>query len=237
MKTYFYLLIVLMFTCIACDDDSSLPTIKPLDEGTWTDPDTQEEYGWVRIGNQQWMTSNLKAGTPYYAIEYDLDKWEIYSTDISETEEGTEEERLDYKKFGNLYEWDRACEVCAALKDGWRLPSDEDWQELERAIGMSIDESASEGWRGDGVADLMCQGKEGSGLNLLIAGNASLTPFMARLAVQFVYEKGFYWSPTQDSNGKVYYRKLDCNLSTVFRTSIDPLTVPMMRVRCVRDVQ
>lgn len=237
MKAHFYLLLALLFTCAACDNDDSLPMIKPLAEGTWTDPDSQEKYGWVRIGNQEWMTSNLKAGTPYYAIEYDLDKWEIYSCDISETEEGTEEERRDYEKFGNLYEWDRAVKVCKSLKDGWRLPSDADWQELEQSLGMSAKEAANDGWRGDGVADLMRQGKEGSGLNLQIAGNASLTAFMRRLAVQFVHEKGFYWTSTKNAENKVYYRKLDCNLSTVFRTSVDSLTIPMMRVRCVRDVQ
>ena len=41
----------------------------------------------------------------------------------------------DYKKYGNLYTWEEALEVCP---EGWRLPTDEDWQNLEVTFSPSF---------------------------------------------------------------------------------------------------
>ena len=60
--------------------------------------------------------------------------------------------------------------VRANLKDGWRLPTDEDWQKLEMAFGMSEHEVKKTGWRGKGVVELLHQGDDGSCFNLQMAG-------------------------------------------------------------------
>ncbi|MGC9355601.1 MAG: fibrobacter succinogenes major paralogous domain-containing protein, partial [Mariniphaga sp.] len=44
-----------------------------------------------------------------------------------------------------LYNWEKAMELCP---EGWRLPSDEDWMELERFLGMKNEELMFEGERG-----------------------------------------------------------------------------------------
>lgn len=236
MKNIYILLLLLMLGA-ACNDES-LPVVVPENTGTWTDPATGEVYGWVRIGDQEWMTSNLKAGIPYFSATYELDKYgEWLGTSFSGTEEGTPEEQQDFERYGNLYEWETACEVCQNLGDGWRLPSDEDWQKLEIALGMSAGEAADAGWRGEGVADLLRQGDGGTGLGLQNSGNASFAGRPYSMKVRFTKEKGFFWTSTEDETGKVYYRKLHYNSSEVFRASTSPLSVPMMRIRCVRDVQ
>ena len=56
-----------------------------------------------------------------------------------------------YDRFGCLYRLDQAFE---AVPEGWRLPTDEDWQKLERHFGMSADEAAGLDWRGN-VGGLM----------------------------------------------------------------------------------
>ncbi|MFR3331334.1 MAG: hypothetical protein ACLTSL_14500 [Odoribacter splanchnicus] len=68
---YLYIILLTLLIVAACDDNS-LPEVKPLDAGTWIDPDNGIAYNWVRIGEQEWMTSNLRAGTPYYDASYDL---------------------------------------------------------------------------------------------------------------------------------------------------------------------
>ena len=54
----------------SCNDDDSLPTILPSERGTFTDERDGKIYGWVRIGDLDWMTENLNYGTPYYEKEY-----------------------------------------------------------------------------------------------------------------------------------------------------------------------
>ena len=232
---HLYILLAISLLGFACSDDD-LPVVLPESTGEWTDLATGEVYNYVRIGNQEWMTSNLKAGIPYFAAEYDLNKYgDWLGTYFSGTEEGTPAEQQDFARYGNLYEWETACEVCESLGDGWRLPTDEDWQQLEIALGMSAGEAADEGWRGEGVADLLRQGEGGTGLGLQLSGNASFHGRPYSMGVRFVKEKGFFWTSTQDEDGRVYYRKLHYNSSEVYRMSTDPLSVPMMRVRCVRD--
>ena len=231
---YLYIVLLALLVVTACDDNS-LPEVKPLDAGTWIDPDNGIAYNWVRIGEQEWMTSNLRAGIPYYDASYDLSQYgsNLY-LDFSSSKE---KEKQDMEENGNLYEWGTACKVCANLKDGWRLPTDEDWKKLEIALGMSVGEANTLGWRGDGVATLMQQqDNDGSGLNFIMSG-CWIVGDSHYMRIRYVQEKGFYWTASRDNDGRVFYRKFHYNSSEVYRNTTDTLTVPAMRVRCVRDVK
>lgn len=72
------------------------------------------------------------------------------------------------KEFGYLYSYEAAM---AAVPKGWRLPTDEDWQELERTLGMSGKEiSLMNQWRGNGQGDLLKSGESGIGFDALMCG-------------------------------------------------------------------
>lgn len=233
MKHIVYLLIC-VFAFTACHEDEVLPEVVPLAEGDVTIEG--ETYHWVRIGDLEWMTSNLKAGLPYYEDdELDLSLYgeRMYSR------LNYESDGRDFNRFGNLYEWETAVEICSKLPDGWRLPSDEDWQALECALGMSKGTAAADGWRGSGVATLMRQRTEGSRLAFEMSGLAGFYGGSAgnQLILRFVKEKGYFWSSTQKEDGTVYYRQLLYNSDEVFRSATNPRNIPMMRVRCVRDVK
>ncbi|MDE7074408.1 MAG: fibrobacter succinogenes major paralogous domain-containing protein, partial [Odoribacter sp.] len=223
MKQIVYLL-AFVFAFAACDDDS-LPEVKPAASGTCTIGELT--YEWVRIGNREWITSNLKNGDPYYDMDIDMSR---YSSDSAPKNLlYKEDDGVDYERYGNLYEWETACKVCEELEDGWRLPSDEDWQDLERALGMGSGEAASDGWRGSGVADLLRQGEEGTGLAFQMSGNASFGGRNYDLMVAYVKEKAYFWSSTRNEDGTVYYRKLHYNSDEVYRGTTNPRSVPMMR--------
>lgn len=238
MKKHLIYICILWIVSISCSDDDHLPDIRPTATGEYTDARDGNTYQWVRLGNQEWMTSNLKYGIPYYENEYDgsLADDDGFPRMVNVSAQLSFDFEADFDEHGNLYTYD---EALAACPEGWRLPTDKDWQELEITLGMSTGTAASQGWRGKGIASLLCQ-KEGTGLGLQFAGNASLSGDPVDLYLNFLNEFGYYWTATKEENDNleeptVFYRKIFSSSTTVYRGTV-PLNI-LMRVRCVRDAQ
>ncbi|MDR3012587.1 MAG: hypothetical protein LBU70_05180 [Chitinispirillales bacterium] len=79
---------------------------------TFTDPRDGKAYGRVTIGGKVWMAENL-----HYATG---NSW-CYDNDES-----------NCQTYGRLYDWNTAMAVCP---EGWRLPTDSDWNDLVSAVG------------------------------------------------------------------------------------------------------
>ncbi len=127
-------------------------------QGTFTDSRDGKTYKTIRIGNQTWFTENLayKANSGCWAYD---------------------DKQSNVAKFGYLYDWETAKTVCPA---GWHLPSDEEWKQLEMALGMTKKEADETGWRGDGIGTKLKStsgwesngnGTNASGFNALPAGS------------------------------------------------------------------
>jgi uncharacterized protein (TIGR02145 family) len=117
-------------------------------EGTFTDARDGHVYKWVKIGNQIWMTENL-AYLPQVNREDDSlfngKCFYVYGYDGEIISEAKSKET--FKKYGVLYNWDAAREGCP---QGWHLPTDEEWRELEEYLGMAAEELGSREWRSSG---------------------------------------------------------------------------------------
>ncbi len=86
-------------------------TIAPQYE-TYADNRDDEIYKYVKIGNQFWMSENLRF-TPDTG-----NYWSYNNSEIN--------------IYGCFYDWETANKVCP---NGWHLPSDTEWTELSNYLG------------------------------------------------------------------------------------------------------
>ncbi len=128
-------------------DMGELLTCTPL-FGTVTDIDGNT-YQTVIIGNQEWMAENLRTAT--YANGDPL-------PNVTDNTAWTQLSSGAWSNYGNapgndtiygkMYNWYAAADPRNVCPQGWHVPTDAEWQQLELALGMPSDEVDSTDWRG-----------------------------------------------------------------------------------------
>jgi uncharacterized protein (TIGR02145 family) len=140
---------------ISSDTLTTMPSVQ------MTDYDGNS-YGTVKIGNQLWMRENLKAthyfdGTIIPLVE-GTSGWDaLTSTDKAYCYYNNSITNRDL--YGALYTWAAVMNGMASsdgnpsgvhgvCPNGWHMPSDAEWKELEMCLGMSQAEVDAVGFRG-----------------------------------------------------------------------------------------
>jgi len=170
---------------------------------SFTDGRDGQSYKMVHIGSLTWMAENLN-----------------YSTSESFCADGDER---NCKKFGRLYTWDDALKICP---DGWRLPSNEDFENLiktaggETAAGLAL--KSSSGWYKKG------DGKDQLGFGALPSGFRSGSGKFDGIGGY-----AYFWSTSVGEEDLAYYLFLDfsspaAKLNTFVKTDA-------RSVRCVKN--
>lgn len=96
-------------------------------------------------------------------------------------------------EFGYLYDYQGAL---AAIPEGWRLPTDEDWKKLEKHLGMSENEvEAYDVWRGQGIGQVLRAGEGGIGFDWLLGGCNAYTPEKDMNYIRR-NQNGYLWTST-----------------------------------------
>ena len=96
-----------------------------------------------------------------------------------------EDKNSNCTKYGRLYTWDAARNVCP---DGWRLPSDKEWGNLRELYGG-----------GESAYSALMQGGS-SGFSALLGGYRSSDGDFRNLG-----RNGYYWSSTESSDSHAWY--------------------------------
>lgn len=93
-------------------------------------------YKTVKIGKLEWFAENLRA---------------TQFQDGSLVDSGfiPKDDEKSLFKYGRLYHWQDVNDERKLCPSGWRIATDEDWQSMERAIGIAKSDLAKEGWRGN----------------------------------------------------------------------------------------
>jgi len=124
--------------------------------------------------NNLWMTVNLKLNIP-----------DSYCY-------GNVKENCE--QYGRLYTWESAQKGCSLLGEGWRLPTDDEWQKLATSYGLPID---SVDYRAGAYKALLNDGS--AGFNALLGGGRQVDGKFARMDAH-----GFYWTVTERNNSEAW---------------------------------
>ncbi len=229
-------------------------SISQNETDTLVDSRDGKSYKTVKIGKQWWMAENLN-----YGKKVNGNPIGIFQTNNSEVEKYCySDNEANCTIYGGLYDWNEAMNY-TSLENGhtnediqgicpcqWHLPSDEEWFELEKYLGMP-DESLNQydsGRDGTTQADSIKSAgttywKEGNnginsaGFNAIAAGNRHNYNFMfGNLGVS----TGF-WTSSKDQTNYIF-RGLQYNYSQIARhsgTNDVESMVTSYSVRCVKN--
>ncbi|WP_289846765.1 fibrobacter succinogenes major paralogous domain-containing protein [Colwellia sp. E2M01] len=138
MKIFMLFLGFFMFTPIissAIDSHNVLNASQTNSQETVQDSDGNI-YRTVKIGEQTWLAENLRTTT---------------YQDGSKVNTGfiPDDDANNLLTYGRLYDWHDATDERNICPKGFRIASDNDWKQLEKAIGISAQAVEQEGWRGE----------------------------------------------------------------------------------------
>ena len=173
----------------------------------FTDPRDSKIYKIVKIGSQIWMAENLNFQTERSAC-YDNDE-------------------SNGQKYGRLYNWDDAMNVCPA---GWHLPNKEEWQTLIDFVGGKETAGkylkAKSGWND-------CEGKSGNGKDTFsfaaLPGGLGIPDGTFRVAGKF----GNWWCASEYYAYVASYRDFGYRDDSANRNTFDKTY--LFSVRCIKD--
>ena len=198
-------------------------------------------YAYVKIGNQIWMAENLSYlpevqpninsersnSTPRFCVS------DYKGNSVSEAKATN-----NYQTSGVIYNWEAAKIACP---EGWHLPSDEDWKELEKAIGMTQEEVDKIGWRGDGHDKLLKATygwvDEYAGANYNGTDDYGFAALPSNCTCYSGNFGAFWWtaSTMEDYPDEIYIRNIHISyLGEILRAGT--FSDAEVSIRCVKDV-
>ncbi len=247
-----FLIIVISAFClffVNCGEDSK-PTepTEPAGPETSTVNDIDGNvYETVKIGNQWWMAENLKVTHYRNGNEIphvtDNNEWIGLSTGAYSNYDNSEE----YVKYGRLYNWYAVNDSSNIAPEGWHVPSDDDWKQLEMFLGMSqIQADAADSWSARGTNEGGKLKERGTALWQSPNEGATNTSGFSALPLGYrdsgtgvFYLIGMwaiFWTSTQSiqsGSPRAWHRLLSNTKSTVFRAHV--YKEAGFAVRCVKD--
>lgn len=197
--------------------------------GNFIDIRDNNEYKWVKLGEQVWMAENLaylpsvsrsSEGTitePYYYV------YGYQGSNVSEAK-ATE----NYSIYGVLYNWQAAMNACPV---GWHLPTDLEWSQLIDYLGGSenaggkLKEIGTNHWNSPNTG-----ATNESGFTALPGGCRHDFGNFINMAAG-----GYWWSETEANATNAWIRNLTYIFSDVLRGNSNNNKQLGFSVRCIKD--
>jgi len=196
-------------------------------------------YNTVKIGNQVWITENLKTtkfndNTPIPLVD-DNTEWSLLSTPGYCWPGNNETQYKDL--YGAYYNW-FAVETGKLCPTGWRVPTDADYKVLEISLGMTQVQADASEWRGTDQGKKLKHttgwstnenGTNTSGFTALPSGYR----YYGTGATAGIGILGYWWTSNETGVDLGIYRRLDGVEDKVYRSATHQQAGKS--VRCVKD--
>jgi len=130
----------------------------------------------LMLDERIWMTKNLDINIPDSYCQLD--------------------DTLNCNKYGRLYTWEAAVQGCRSLGQGWRLPTNQEWQNLAKQYGGLYGDSEDNGKS----AYLKLSEGGGAEFDALLGGNRQPDGSYQRLGAH-----GFYWTSTESDSVEAWF--------------------------------
>lgn len=188
-------------------------------------------YRTVKIGDQWWMAEDLRT-TKYLDSSFiSLVPPPPFDTTWSNYSSGAYSNNTDVNGnvIGVFYNYYAITDSRRIAPAGWHIPSDEEWKQLERHLGMASNIADNSGWRGDhqgeklkvvngtlfGWADYgTVWPTNESGFSALAMG---CRMFDGSWGTPGQYSTSFWWTSSIEDSNNAWYRHLDYKNANVFR--------------------
>jgi uncharacterized protein (TIGR02145 family) len=226
--------LLLMFLLSSFMAATEAQTVKDIDGNA---------YPVVTIGSQVWMAKNLQTtrypdGTPIPLVDT-ITAWDVLDEN-SRAYCWFGDEINNKDTYGALYTWAAAMKgaessdanpsgVQGVCPTGWHLPSNAEWEELERFLGGTdvaggkMKEAGTTHW-----ADPNTDATNESGFTGLPGGYRSNIGTFGRFA-----SYGSWWNSDEYSETSAYYRLLNFGNTAIYKLHLSKEVG--FSVRCVRD--
>jgi len=127
-------------------------------------------------------------------------------------------------RYGRLYTWVSAQQVCPSLGNGWRLPTDDEWRQMVKHYGGVSADSADKGKAA--FAALLSGGI--SDFNAVLGGDRSNGQY-TRLEAH-----GFYWTASDNDRSSAPFYNFGKNGQALHRQPQGEKEMAIS-VRCIRN--
>jgi uncharacterized protein (TIGR02145 family) len=184
----------------------------------------------ITVGDQVWMVSNLdvvnfRNGDPIPHIQSD-EEWEKAAMAGLPAFCYYNNDPVNGKRYGVLYNWYAATDPRGLAPEGWRVPVKEDFEQLKTKLGglptVGRRLKSAAGWEADG------NGTDDVGFKSLPGGARGVTSGFkgqGRVAV--------YWTTAEKSNSFAYYRVLHSTRTDFYEE--DDYKGSGFAVRCIKE--
>ncbi len=214
-------------------------------------------YHTLKIGDQRWMMSNLK--TTHYADGTDIlfvtrdEDWEALDSEAKAYCYYDNSSNAEAFTYGALYTWAAAMDgsespgngmeiVQGVCPDGWHIPSDNEWKEMEKNLGMGTIDADTTGPRGISIGSQLAVNRDlwtdgllednplfgSSGFKALPGGGRRFNGTFGH-----VHDNANFWTATEADDTRAWGRHIYAEYTTVHRYR--NVKSDGFSVRCVQD--
>ena len=235
-SAYYYRAYAVTTGGVSVGDESTFELFE-VETGTLNDPRDDIVYGTVKIGEQVWMSENLKATQYSDGTDIPLVADDVAWADNSGPAYCWYDDDPQSEDRGALYNW-YTVETRKLCPSGWIVPSDQEWMQLEIYLGMDENTANLGNFRGTNEGGML------KSTTLWLAPNEGATNeilFSALPTGRRGYQGEFFgqneytyfWASDAAPGAEPFRRHLSTNRGTISRTAAYKNSG--FAIRCVKD--